>query len=240
MSKRMFSFITKTWNPLSGECLHRCSYCWVTQLKKIYPNINRKYHGSANIDLKELRKGYKFTSDDTVFVCSCNDLFGGWVSYQHIIDVLTVIGESKATFLLLTKNPKRYIKFFKNTPDYEDVLGSCILGATIETDLDHLNIEPPSNDLQLLPIMRLIAMSKLRAYYPKQKLMLSIEPIMRFSPCFAKHIISVKPDFVAVGYNNNPSVKLDEPSLKDTLQLIADLEAAGIKVYRKTLREAQV
>jgi hypothetical protein len=73
----------------------------------------------------------------------------------------------------------------------------------------------------------------LRAY----PLMLSIEPIMKFTDVFPALILAIKPKFVAIGYDNYGN-NLPEPSLAETEQLITTLKKAGITVYRKTIREA--
>jgi hypothetical protein len=56
-----------------------------------------------------------------------------------------------------------------------------------------------------------------------------------YSTCGANSVVSMKPEFVAVGYDNYGNC-LTEPDLEQTLDLIAVLEEWKIKVYRKTLR----
>jgi hypothetical protein len=68
--------------------------------------------------------------------------------------------------------------------------------------------------------------------------MVSIEPILEFNHlAFAEQLLRIKPEFVAVGYDNY-SNRLLEPSLEKTLAFCDHLEYSGFKVYRKTLREA--
>jgi protein gp37 len=211
----MFPFITRTWNPLGGECLHHCSYCWARKLAERYGQ--KKYIGKPRIYAKVLEKG-EFKQSDFVFVCDMTDLFGYWVPKEIIIAILRHIKHSPATFLLLTKNPQRYLEF--------DIPGNCVCGATIESDVEHDLTGPPKS-------LRLEAMKNLK--HPRK--MISIEPIMRFSPQFIRSILVVQPEFVAIGYDNY-RCGLDEPSLELTEILIHGLKAYGIKVYRKTLREA--
>jgi protein gp37 len=203
---KMFPFITKTWNPVGGECKHGCSYCWAKQLIKKYKM--QKYIGEARLFPLELNK--TFTKDDFVFVCDMTDLFGEWVPDDVIQRVLDYIAKSPAQFLLLTKNPSRY-------PDFE-IPDNAVCGATIESDL--------------------VAKERL---YDMQDLihrrMVSIEPIMDFNLyTFAEELIAIKPEFVAVGYDNYKN-GLPEPYLAETKDLIKQLENANIKVYLKTLRE---
>jgi hypothetical protein len=67
-------------------------------------------------------------------------------------------------------------------------------------------------------------------------IMISIEPIMEYTTGFLYDLFRINPKFVAVGYDNYGN-ELPEPYLAKTMGLIAALEQAGIKVYRKTLRE---
>jgi protein gp37 len=207
---RMFSFITKPdWNPIGGECRINCSYCWAKKLIKRYPTLQKKYSGSAKIYPKELLK--KFSSKEFVFVSDMRDLFDANVPTWMIQSVLDFISLSEAKFLLLTKNPERYLEF--------ELPLNAIAGATIETDLGFGRME------------RILAMRKVRS--PK---MVSIEPIMNFSNDFPYKIASLKPEFVAVGYDNYES-GLVEPPLSVTITLMDVLKDFGITVYEKTLRE---
>ena len=208
MSK-MFPFITKTWNPLAGECTTNCSYCWAKKLIKKYGM--KKYTGEPRLIPSELKK--RFTDKDFVFAQDMSDLFNQNVPTEMIQQVLDTIKLSPATYLLLTKNPRRYLEF--NIPD------NCVCGVTIETDLiEHNN--------------RFVSMRQLK----HKRKFISIEPILFFSPNFIHDIRSVHPEFVAVGYDNYNN-GLKEPSLEITEILIEGIEASGIKVYRKTIREKQ-
>jgi hypothetical protein len=176
----------------------------------------KKYTGKPVIYEKELLKIFKET--DFVFVCDMIDLFGFWVPKWIIDMVLNRIRISNATFLLLTKNPARYSEF--------EIPANCVCGATIESDVDHELTGPPET-------LRLTAMIKLK--HPRK--MVAIEPIMQFSPNFIRRLLPIQPEFVAIGYDNY-KCGLDEPSLEITEILISGLEAYGIKVYRKSIREA--
>src|SRR4030042_149467 len=116
MNERMFSFLSRnhkrsgdTCNLLAGKCLHECRYCYVETLKKLFPGVAAKYSGSSRIDFKELKNIAKFTKDDYVFLCDCTDLFGHWVPDEFIQWIFEVIRYSPAKFLLLTKNPQKYL-----------------------------------------------------------------------------------------------------------------------------------
>lgn len=204
---KMFSFITATINPLGGNCKIGCSYCWARSLAK---RLNmKKYLGEHRLFPSSFKK--KFKEKDFVFVCTMVDLFESTVPACMIQQVLDYIEVSPATFLLLTKNPKRYFDF--------RIPLNCVCGATIETDLGDLGD-------------RFLFMRELK--HPRK--MVSVEPILRFSPLFLHRLIAIGPEFVAVGYDNYDN-KLDEPSRLLTEMLISNLEAWKIKVYRKTIRE---
>lgn len=222
---KMFPFITQTWNPLGGECLHKCPYCWATALKERYPNLKTKYGGEARIIDREFKRIASFKATDFIFVCDMTDLFGYWVSNSLIQQIFEVIKTSPAQFLFLTKNPKRYhdlISIGIHIPL------NCILGATIESDKDHFITVPVSSRLEAVADLSEMG-------YP---VMLSIEPILKFDyQNFANWLRLIMPKFVAVGYDNY-NHGLPEPSLEETLNLIAMLQAAGVIVYKKTLRES--
>lgn len=207
----MFPFITKTWNPVGGECRINCGYCWAKKLvKQKGGRLQEKYSGPAKLYTNELSK--KFSEKQSVFVSDMRDLFEPNVPSEAIKPVLNLIRKSPAKFLLLTKNPERYLEF--------DLPENCVAGATIETDLGFGRME------------RILAMRKVR--HPK---MICIEPIMNFTDDFPYKIASLKPAFVAVGYDNYNN-GLVEPSLNRTKDLIAVLKDWSIQVYEKTLREA--
>jgi DNA repair photolyase len=219
MSK-MFPFITATWNPLKGACQHGCSYCWATKLIKNY-NM-KKYTGPPSLSDKEMLRVFK--EADFVFVCDMTDLFGDWVSselIQKVLDKLEagVKANSHTKYLLLTKNPKRYLEF--------KIPANCVCGATIESDCDHLvSLGAPKVS------ERLRAMFELQ-HSPK---IVSVEPIMRFSSDFKRCLANLDLEFVAIGYDNY-SNGLDEPSLEQAQELVEQLEECNILVYQKTMRE---
>ena len=231
MSERMFSFLSRnhkktgdTWNPLGGLCLHKCCYCYVETLKKMFPGVKEKYSGPARTNAKWLNEMKQFTDKDFVFVCDMTDLFGHWVPTEIIQQVFIAIANSPAKFLLLTKNPARYRQLISIGVS---IPANCVLGCTVESDVDHLSSE-------MMERSRLMVMMELRLMgYPT---MLSIEPIMAFTNRFLKMILDAKPEFVAVGYDNYGN-GLVEPPLAETYAMIAWMEASGITVYRKTLRE---
>ena len=216
---KMFPFITGTWNPLGGECQHNCPYCWAQKLVQKY--FMQKYYGQPRLIERELNRQFK--PNDFIFVSDMCDLFGAWVQPVLIEKILNNIKASPAKFLLLTKNPERYRYF--NIPK------NCTLGCTVESDITHFKSKAPPTGL------RLAFMETLNCFNENPR-MLSIEPILKFTPAFAGEILSVKPKVVAIGYDNYNN-HLPEPTLAETEELIKILEKRHIKVYRKTIREAR-
>ena len=221
MASKMFPFITCTWNPLGGECKHNCRYCWAKAL--IDERRMVKYQGEPRLIHSELRR--RFKPDDFVFACDMLDLFGSWVPRDLIKQVIAQIAGSPATFLFLTKNPKRYLEFLDIMPE------NAILGCTVESD-----VYPPDVSVAPHPCDRLNAMT-LVADIVENRLFFSVEPVLWFSDGFFDLLTRRKPWAIAVGYDNYANHLL-EPSLVKAIGLIEALERSGITVYRKTLREA--
>jgi protein gp37 len=238
MTDLMFPFITVTWNMVAMDCLHGCSYCWATVLKKgklkdapRYVELRKmvEQYGSkvkpCILIEKELNRVFK--AGDSVFVEDMGDLFGSWVPSDWIRQVFRAISHSNsaAKFLLLTKNPKRYLDFSGQIPQ------NCICGATIETtESVRAFSQAPS------PSERFQAMKELE--HPHK--MICVEPIVNFEPSKFYHWLTWIPnlEMVVVGYDNY-NHHLEEPKLKTTMKLINDLRKAGIHVITKTLREAK-
>lgn len=226
MASKMFPFINATWNPLAGACQYNCWYCWAKVL--IAENKMAKYQGEARLCSGEMEKEFK--AGDFVFVQSMSDLFGSWVSDVDILAVFDVIRNNpKTDFLLLTKNPKRYLEFTGSLPI------NAVCGCTVESNVyfeSGISLAPS-------PLSRVDAMIML-ADNVENRLFFSVEPILEFGhPHFAQVLTRRRHRLfgVAVGYDNY-GFKLPEPRLEKTLQLIALLEKVGVKVFRKSLREA--
>ncbi|MFA5365765.1 MAG: DUF5131 family protein [Candidatus Bathyarchaeia archaeon] len=230
-NNRMFPFLSRnhkktgdTWNPLGGECQHKCRYCYVETLKKMFPGVKEKYSGFPRTNAKWLNEIKQFTDKDFVFVCDMTDLFGHWVPNEIIQQIFIAISNSPAKFLLLTKNPQRYGQLILSGIT---IPSNCFLGCTIESDIDHIISGQPEKH-------RLAEMQNYSNIgYPT---MLSIEPIMDYTTDFLYRILAVNPSFVAIGYDNYGN-QLPEPYLAKTMGLIMALEQEDITVYRKTLRE---
>lgn len=240
---KMFDFITKTWNPIAGgficneetgelsACPYLCSYCWARGIINRFQH--KKYQGPYRIHQKVARPN--FTAEDTVFVYDMGDIGAPGIPEQVILDVFKEmkhqIDENETSFLLMTKNPSFYIthaSLIKNIGPP----GRVMLGATIETDRAYI-----ASKVSKAPSVydRMNDMRRLKKEL-KNPRFISVEPVMQFSSGFYKDIIGIDPWAVAIGYDNYHN-QLEEPTLKETEQLIDRLEDEAITVWLKTLRE---
>lgn len=225
MGNKMFSFITHSrCNVIAGgPCPFDCCYCWATALKNRYQW--EKYQGEYRLLEKELRT---YPSGSFVFVQDMGDIGDPKIPKEVIQSVFSWMQKQKEVkFLLLTKNPK----FYRTYQEY--MQPHIYAGATIESDMIPSTVSKAPS-----PYYRMREMVDLKIHHPEIHRFVSIEPIMDFTPSFTEKISEIQPEFVAVGYDGYNN-KLPEPSLTKTEELIDTLESTGIKVYRKTIREAR-
>lgn len=210
MRGNMYNWVQATWNAVGGECPHKCQYCYVTALKRKFPRMREKYSGEIRIIEKELKPLGK---DKIIFVSSCIDLFADSVPEEIILQVLKhCLKYPHNTYLLQTKNPKRYLHF---QSDYEDFIPrNVIWGVTIETNRDTSSISDAP-----YPYKRFNAMVQVRG-----RKMVSIEPILDFD--LDKMLIwieAIHPEFVSIGADSKGN-NLPEPPVWKVKKLIEELE----------------
>lgn len=220
----MYEFIGATWNPLAGECLHNCSYCYVKSLKIRNKVLNDKYSGEIRVDEKALNK---IPKEDNIFVCSCNDLFAKNVSEDHINKILDKCSEYNKTFYFQTKYPRGLYETHSNEngwitvkrPNYPK---NTILGVTLETNRHY----PDIMNNCLFPLWR-------ERYILDNIDFITIEPIMDFDLKSFLHMIQRhNPKQVNIGCDSKGN-KLPEPPKGKILELIKELETFT-KVHLKS------
>ncbi len=211
----MYGFITHTWNPLAGECPHKCVYCSTKALMR-YPSTAAKYSGEPRLDEKCLKDN--LGQGNFIFVCAQNDLFADEVDWMDIAQIMAVCEAHPLNrYLLQTKNPIRYIGL--------DHYTNFIFGTTIETNRDQVEVSSaPSVD------SRVIWMKEVAKF---RKTMVTIEPILDFDLAEMVDLVTTcKPEWVNIGADSKGH-KLPEPNAEKVLELKGSLEFMGIKVIGK-------
>lgn len=206
----MYAFVSATWNPIKGECSHKCKYCYMKDfdLPKLY--------------LAEHEMNTDLSKEDFIFVGSGTDIFADDVPKEWIIRVLEHCRKYPDTkYLFQTKNPKRF-----NDSDFE-FPNNSVFGTTIETD-DEVLARDTSN--APAPVFRALELSRIKAVK-----MVTIEPIMDFNiDALASLVEVVKPSWVNIGADSKGN-KLKEPSWEDIQHLIAKIRGLTKIVEKSNL-----
>lgn len=203
-----------TWNPLGGECIHDCNYCYRKNWKIRSANCDRKYSGDIRLwepEFRSLGEGHE------IFVCSMMDLFAENVPDEYIIKVLEHCKKYDNLYLLQSKNPARFTDFYDCLPK------KVILGTTIETNRNFNGYSKAPHQSK-----RAESMANLRNIIDEKnddiQLMISIEPIMDFDPDdFFSLIKLINPDYVSIGADSKNN-DLSEPSRTKSLDFIKKLK----------------
>lgn len=206
----MYKFIDFTWNPIKGKCLHDCSYCY---MKQINPNANlpRLAEHELNTYL-----GY----GRSIFIGSSTDMFAENIPSEWIKRVLGYCYqnsnmEQPNTYLLQSKNPKRFLEFI-NHPIMERV----IFCTTIETNRFYPKIMNKAPKIE----ERVEAMEEIARL--GRSTMVTAEPLMQFDhEEMVTFIRKCKPKLVNIGKNSCRRIILPEPAREEVRQLITELES---------------
>lgn len=177
----------------------------------------------------------------------------GDVSYMKKSDFWQVIEYCRKwkdrTFLIQSKNPAYFLRFQEMIAPLR-IPDNVILGTTIETNKSgfdsitdddytkHKYHDYADISRAPFPIDRYEAMLKLTC-----RKAVTIEPVLDFNiDILFKRIKDIAPEFCYAGYCNDghegKRLRLPEPPLKKTLELITRLRDAGIEVREKTIRKA--
>jgi len=208
---RMFSSVKSTWNVGKG-CTHLCAYCNVSHV--FVPRLRgnpstEKYRDGFTVRLfeGELEKpSYKRRGPGLVFIWYMGDWLCGAVPDEWILRILGVVKSDPGNeFLSCTKNPPRYIEL-ADRYGWSIFPDNLWLGATIESNLpiaDRFTRAPPVEE-------RYRAMAEVAGH--KEKIFLSIEPIMDFEPeGFLGWVEDMEVKVCEVGADNYRVVELPEP-----------------------------
>lgn len=210
-----------TYNPIKGECIHDCSYCFMKSIRHRF-----KQDPTLRLDAKELRAN--LGQGHYIFVDSSSDACAADVPTAWIIKVLDHLNRYPDNeYMLQSKNPARFLEFVDHK-FFKDCKDKLVLCTTIESHSDYPNVSKAP-----LIAERVAAMNELSDL--GFQTMVTIEPIMDFyNPAtFASMIETIHSIQVNIGANTSKTVKLKEPSRDKILALIAELEARGITVHQK-------
>lgn len=217
MKGNMYKFVDMKWNPLGGECPHKCSYCSTKKFFR-FPIIKEKYSGKPRLINSEFKSLGK---NKTVFVCAQHDLFAKEIPQEFIYKILEhieIYPENK--YLFQTKNPGRYI-------DFEFYPEKSILCTTIESNLDLDDNKAPLIMDRIEGILEAKSILK----FPT---MITIEPIMKFYLFTLLELIKMaNPDYINIGAVTGGH-NLPEPSDDKVELLIKNLKYNGYNVNIKS------
>ncbi len=212
-SGNMYPWVTHMHTHLGGECLHRCSYCYVDNPRFGRP---KRYQGELRLIEDEFKSRYG--EGKTIFIEHQNDLFAEGVDQYFINRVLNHCDEwPKNTYVFQTKNPKRYLNNI--LPE------NSILGCTIETNY----AIPEDISLAPHPRKRFLHMAVIEA-----RKFITIEPILDFNvETLSEWIYEINPEFVNIGADSKGH-KLPEPSFNNVQALIDNIKSFGIEIREKS------
>ena len=217
----------QTWNPFKG-CRFGCTYCepsFKRQAKRQKHNCPECYEFTPH---KHPERLPKIPNAEIVFVAGNGD-----ISFCDLAFVRQIIAAIKKKNL---KRPDQVYYFQTKRPEYlarftGEFPPNVILVTTLETNRDEgygtVSKAPP-------PSMRYAQFKRLD--WPRK--VVTVEPAMDFDvEEFAEWLISLKPEYVWLGYNSRPrSVSLPEPTKEKVMALVGRLKQAGIRVRGKELR----
>ena len=207
----MYDWVTHTWNPIRGKCLHNCRYCYMHRYWKMMKN------SEIRLDEKDLK--IDLGKHNHIFVGSSTDMFAQNVPFKWINAVMRkTYAHPLNEYVFQTKNPLRFKDFTFGTDN-------MTIGITMESDIVHFPrkyVPPPGYMASVFASVKKINVK-----------FVTIEPIMEFnSKRFLELIKQIKPSWVNIGADSGHN-KLPEPSSAKINSLIRNLEWFT-RVYKKS------
>lgn len=106
LNESKIEYLDYVFNPITG-CSKGCEYCWA---QKKFDRFKKDFKPQFHPERLEWPANTK--KPGIVGVVFEGDLFGDWVSESHIKLIFgTMMFADQHLFVLLTKNPKRYLEF---------------------------------------------------------------------------------------------------------------------------------
>lgn len=209
----MYPWVTHMHAELGGECVHKCSYCYVNN-----PRWGRAPRYCGDVRLIEAETKTRFGTGKVIFKEHMNDLFAVGVSDEIIVKIIAHCHQwPENTYVFQTKNPARY--FARNCFPIKS-----IFGTTIETNRNL----PKSISIAPQPRERASAMASLSA-----DKFVTIEPVMDFDvDILAGWIDKIRPKFLNLGADSK-NHNLPEPTVEKIMALVSKLKEYGIELREK-------
>ena len=211
-------WVTHTWNPIKGSCLHNCAYCYMKAMAKRF----NKLQPPAYFDEKELKTN--LGSGNFIFVGSSNDIFAKGIPEEWIIKTLDHCHKHQNRYLFQTKNPNRIVGYMRHP-----VFSKSVVCTTMESDMyfeEYMGCTPT-------PLSRSDAMNKISDFGITT--FVTIEPIIRFLQWeFMMAIKRCNPTQVNIGADSGHN-NLPEPEKEEILQLIAELKKFTVVKQKSNL-----
>ncbi len=170
----------------------------------------------------------RIPSAKIVFVCGNGDL--SFCDPAFAAEIIAAVRRKNArcpdkTYYFQSKAPACFAEVLHTLP------GNAVVLTTLETnrdkDYDRYSKAPPPSERY----------EQFRGLdYPRK--VVTIEPVMDFDvDIFAEWIISLRPEYVWLGYNSRPAeARLPEPSAGKLRAFIRMLTKAGVSIRPKDLR----
>ena len=219
----MYGFVTHTWNPLGGECQHKCHYCYVNAMKDRYELVKTKYSGDPRVWEPEMKTN--LGRGNKIFVCDMTDLFAANVKEDDILRILRYCNQSHESneFLFQTKNPERIVKS-DAIKQYLSERESTIIASTLTTDATR----------DSSGVMRMTWMGYIAGQLPNNRVMITMEPLMKFRlQSILTYLGWVKRIYqINIGADSKNS-GLPEPTSEEIHELINALREHGYNVHIK-------
>lgn len=209
----MYPFITHTWNTVKGKCPHGCAYCYMKKWGEQPP---------LRFDESELKTN--LGEGRFIFVGSSCDMFAADIPYAWITYTLQRCNKNDNRYLFQTKNPRRLWMLQWELPP------NSVCGTTIESDayLAAMADSPA-------PRWRRDYMQKLSE--AGFETMVTVEPIMRFTPALISFIKRIRPSWVNIGADSQGH-NLPEPDpakIRDLVAALSEFTEVKIKDNLKRL-----
>jgi hypothetical protein len=219
---------TKSWNPFVG-CEFGCVYC-KPSFQKLIAWLGRMHHCEACQSYsphEHPERLGRIPKDRAIFVCEDGDVsFADFTFMKEIFQQMKLNNSKDRVWFLQSKNPQCFEKYIEFLPD------NTYLATTLETNRDvgyrQISQAPkPSERYEAFLHMNW------------NKKIVTVEPILDFDQdIFTRQIVSLRPRAVFIGYNSRPErVKLPEPDRRKTWKLIHGLQAKGVRVLKKEIRD---